>query len=401
MAQKVQIIIKSCDRRVLELEQVKNWFVANGYKVSKNHWSVDKTADIIVLTTCGVTQLHEDFTFETLERIKAGKKPGAQIILGGCVPEINPERVAEKFGGPTFSPKSYEKLDRIFDMPSKLDEFERPNLYKMEGLYRSDVGNTLSAVKYVTSLSPRAIMRGLRLRATNRKTFYIQIHEGCSMGCTYCAIQKAIGPLRNSKPIDTVIAEFREGLANGYKHFRLIGDCAGSYGLDIKTDLGKLLTAISEIEEKFTLELTDINPVFLKIIFEPVKTLCKQKRLSNLYIPIQSGNDRVLGLMHRRYDIEETKRMLLELKEAAPKDFRIGTSVIVGFPSESDEELKDTVDFCNLMAFDWIYCHGFSPRPGTPAADLPDQYTEDEVMQRVESFKAAIADPDSVVLDFK
>ena len=401
MAKKVQIIIKSCDRRVLELEQVKNWLVANGYKLSNNHYSVDKTADIIILTTCGVTQLHEDFTFEMLKRIEAGKKPGAEVILGGCVPEINPERVAREFGGPTFSPKAYYKLDQIFDMDRKLETFERPNLYKMEGLYRSDVGNTLDTVKYVASLNFRSILRGLRLRMTNRRTFYIQIHEGCSMGCTYCAIQKAIGPLRNSKPVDEVISEFRDGLDKGYGNFRLIGDCAGSYGLDIKTDLGKLLGRISELEGDFTLELTDINPVFLKIIYEPLKTLCRQKRISNLYIPIQSGNDRILGLMHRRYDIEETGRMLRELREAAPKEFRIGTSVIVGFPSESEEEMRDTVDFCNDMAFDWIFCHGFSARPGTPAADLPDQFTAEAVTRRVGVFRDGIIDRNSVVLDFQ
>ncbi len=397
----VQIIIKSCDRRVLELEQVKNWLTENGFKLSNNHYQVDKTADIIILTTCGVTQLHEDFTFEMLEKIKAGKKPGAQIILGGCVPEINPERVAKEFGGPTFSPKSYYKLDQIFNLPRKLDTFERPNLYKMEGLYRSDVGNTLDTVKYVTSLNLHSVMRGLKLRINNRKTYYIQIHEGCSMGCTYCAIQKAIGPLRNSKPIETVIKEFNEGLKKGYKRFRLIGDCAGSYGLDIKTNLGKLLQRISEIEDQFTLELTDINPVFLKVIYEPVKTLCLQKRLSNLYIPIQSGNDRILGLMHRRYDIEETKQMLNELKAAAPKEFKIGTSVIVGFPSETADELQDTIDFCNDLNFDWIYCHGFSPRPGTPAADLPEQLSGEEVMERVNQFREKINEKESVVLDFQ
>ena len=126
-----------------------------------------------------------------------------------------------------------------------------------------------------------------------------------------------------------------------------------------------------------------------------------EKVAKHLHLPFQSGNDRVLGLMHRRYDIEETKRMLLELKESAPKDFRIGTSVIVGFPSETEEELKDTIDICNLMKFDWIYCHGFSPRPGTPAADLPGQYTEEEVMEKVDRFRDGIADRDSVVLDFK
>ena len=105
--------------------------------------------------------------------------------------------------------------------------------------------------------------------------------------------------------------------------------------------------------------------------------------------------------MHRRYDIEETKRMLVELKEVAPKDFKIGTSVIVGFPSETEKELQDTVDFCNDMKFDWIYCHGFSARPGTPAAELPEQFSEGEVMKRVSRFKDSIHDRDSVVLDFQ
>ena len=93
--------------------------------------------------------------------------------------------------------------------------------------------------------------------------------------------------------------------------------------------------------------------------------------------------------------------MLIELKKVAPKDFKIGTSVIVGFPSENEDELQDTVDFCNSMNFDWIYCHGFSARPGTPAAELPDQLTENEVMKRVSVFKDRINDKDSVILDFQ
>lgn len=401
MSKTVQIIIKSCDRRALELEQVKAWLIGNGYKLSNNYLEVDSKADIIILTTCGVTQMHEDFTFEILDKINAKKKPGAMVILGGCVPEINPKRVAEEFDGPTFSPKSYHKLDEILSMSKKLNSFDRPNLYKMQGLYRSDVGNITDTAKYISSLNFHSMMRGLKLRLRNRKTYYIQIHEGCSMGCTYCAIQKAIGPLRNSKPVETVIKELNEGLDKGYKYFRIMGDCAGSYGLDIGTNLGNLLHRISENKNHFYLELTDINPVFLKVIYQPVMKLCQQKRLSNLYIPIQSGNYRILGLMNRRYDINETKQMLIDLKKAAPQGFKIGTSVIVGFPSETIEELKDTINFCNDLNFDWIYCHGFSARPGTPAANLPGQLTEEEVLARVGLFRDGIKNKDSVVLDFK
>ncbi|MCL2344217.1 MAG: radical SAM protein, partial [Firmicutes bacterium] len=314
MSKTAQIIIKSCDRRVLELEQVKAWLTGNGFQLSGNHFEVDPKADLIILTTCGVTQLHEDFTFEMLDQIMARKKPAAAVILGGCVPEINPKRVSEEFDGPTFSPKSYHKLDEILNLPQKLECFDRPNTYRMHGLYRSDVGNMLATVKYVTGLDLPSMMRGLKSRVHNRRTYYIQIHEGCSMGCTYCAIQKAIGPLRNSKPIEAVVAELNEGIAKGYRRIRLIGDCAGSYGLDIGTNLGNLLQCIAENKNHFSLELTDINPVFLPVIYRPVKELCLQKRLSNLYIPIQSGNARILGLMNRRCDIDETRQMLIDLK---------------------------------------------------------------------------------------
>jgi MiaB/RimO family radical SAM methylthiotransferase len=378
-----QIIIKSCDRRVLELEQVKTWLEGNGYKLSENHWDVDPKADLIILTTCGVTQLHENFTFDMVGRIKAEKKAGARVILGGCVPEINPERVARK-----------------------LDEFARPNTYDMRALYRTDVGNIigyarsfrghLSDIRYCSrklSLSAKSIVR-------RQRTYLIQIHEGCSMGCTYCAIQQAIGPLRNSKPIEAVIKELNDGLDKGYTRIRIIGDSAGSYGLDIGTNLGVLLTRISQVHTNFSLELTDISPVFLKVIFEPVKILCNQNRLSSLYIPIQSGNDRILSLMHRRSDMKKNEQMFSDIRATASPGFKLGTSVIVGFPSETPEELRDTINLCNEVNFDWIWCHGFSSRPGTAAATFPGQLSQEEVFERVNLFKNSITKKGSVILDY-
>jgi threonylcarbamoyladenosine tRNA methylthiotransferase MtaB len=327
--------------------------------------------------------------------------------MGGCVPEINPERVSEEFGGPTFSPKSYYKLDEILGLPLKLDGYERPHTYDMNASYRTDVGNIIGFArsldghlldyKYCSRKLLHAVESGIR----SRRTYLIQIHEGCSMGCTYCAIQKAIGPLRNSKPIETVIKELNEGLDKGYKRIRLIGDSAGSYGLDIRTNLGELLKRIGQLKRQFSLELTDINPVFLPIIFEPVKELCTQKRLSSLYIPIQSGNDRILGLMNRHTNMDKARQMLNKIREIAPRDFKLGTSVIVGFPSETMEEFRDTVNICNAVNFDWIWCHGFSSRPGTGASTLPGQLSIDDVFERVGLFKESINKEEVVILDFQ
>jgi tRNA A37 methylthiotransferase MiaB len=407
MSTTAQIIIRSCDRRVLELEWVKAWLVGNGYKISENHWDVDPRADVIILATCGVTQLHEDFSFDMLDKIKTEKKPGAKVILGGCVPEINPKRVSEEFGGPTFSPKSYYKLDEIFSFPHKLDEFDRPNTYHMRAFYRTDVGNIIGLARSFRGhfLNFKYLSHRLSLAVKSlhrrRRTYLIQIHEGCSQGCTYCAIQKAIGPLRNSKPIDVVVKELNEGIDKGYTRIRLLGDSAGSYGLDAGTNLGALLTRISQIKRQFSLELTDINPVFLPVIYEPVKELCTQNRLSSLYIPIQSGNDRILSLMHRRADMDKTRYMLNDIRETAIPGFKLGTSVIVGFPSETMEEFGDTIRVCNEVNFDWVWCHGFSPRPGTSAAALPDQLSPEAVQERVNLFKAGIHKKGAVILDFE
>ena len=93
--------------------------------------------------------------------------------------------------------------------------------------------------------------------------------------------------------------------------------------------------------------------------------------------------------------------MLKEMRETAPAGFKLGTSVIVGFPSETVEELNDTIGICNEVSFDWIWCHGFSPRPGTPAAALPGQHSPEAVQERVKIFKAGIHQPESVILDFQ
>ena len=402
-----QLVIRSCDRRVLEIEQVKAWLVGNGFQLSDNDWSVDSKADLIIFTTCGVTQLHEDFTFEMLEKIKHEKKPGAMLVLGGCVPEINPQRVAEEFGGPTFSPKSYERLDAILQLPRKLDTFERPHTDQTYTSYRTDVGNILGFARSLKGhwldyrYCYRKLFHAVESRLHRQRTFLIQIHEGCSMGCSYCAIQKAIGPLRNSKPVDTILKEINAGLEQGYQCIRLIGDSAGSYGLDIKTNIGELLKQIAQVKRDFHLELTDINPVFLPVMFEPALELCRQKRLSSLYIPIQSGSDRILDLMHRRSKTSKTRQMLREIKTMAPRGFKLGTSVIVGFPSESEEDFNETVQLCNDVGFDWVWCHGFSPRPGTPACDLPGQLSKEQVFERVDRFRASILKKESVILDLQ
>jgi len=169
-----------------------------------------------------------------------------------------------------------------------------------------------------------------------------------------------------------------------------MGDNAGSYGLDVRTNMGHLLDRIAAIEGNFDLDLTDINPVYLPMIFESARRLCAQGRLCSLYVPIQSANRRVLKLMNRDCDMGAVKHMLIDIKRLAPPKLKLGTSLIVGFPSETTHELDNTIEFCHEVGFDWVWCHSFSARPETSAACLPDPISADEILRRARTVKSRL-----------
>jgi threonylcarbamoyladenosine tRNA methylthiotransferase MtaB len=333
---------------------VKNFLIGNGYSVINEDLEVSKDADLILYSTCGFTTAAEDLAIETLNRIQKEKKPGAKLIVCGCLPEINPHRLSQVFNGDMFGPRSYERLNDILRPEKKFQQFPRPNKF---------AGNIMS-----------------RLKGGGReKRFYIQIQEGCPCKCSFCATKFAIKELK-SKPIDDVIDDFQKGLKQGYKEFCFIGDCSGAYGLEIGENLGNLLGRVLQTDADFSLELPDISPVHLHLSFNQLKMLCAKNKIRLLYIPIQSANPRILKLMRRNCNMDHVKDMLIELKSISPVE--IGTSIIAGFPSETEEELNDTIEFCEQVDFDWIYCHDFSARPGTVAAKLPGQFSPEEILER-------------------
>ncbi len=400
-----QIILTSCSRRGLEIEQLKSYLQGNGYHLLRDDWNVHPETDLILISTCGFTQAAEDFGFETLQRVQATKKANAQVVFGGCIPEINPQRVKREFDGPTFSPQSYSRLDQIIGAKHPIIEYRRPNTFGNHSGYSlvTDARRAMEIIKtfdgswsglgYISqrlgSGVRQRVIRTKYANLENQRTFYIQIQEGCSMHCSYCAIRMAIGPLR-SRPLEAIVEEIKSGISQGYQQIQLMGDNAGSYSLDIGTNMGKLLERIMEVDGDFVLDLTDINPVYLASMNETIKALCMQKKISRLYVPIQSASRRILKLMGRDCDIESVKRMLIEIKRLSPRQFKMGTSLIAGFPSEEVSELNATIKFCEEVGFDWVWCHSFSARPETPAAALPGQLSAEEILRRSLFVKAQL-----------
>jgi tRNA A37 methylthiotransferase MiaB len=382
---RIQIISTSCNRRELELEQVKNYFEGNGVEVSKEDFETDKSADVIVLSTCGFTQAAEDFGLKTLNRIEKEKKQGCEVIVGGCLPKINPEAL---YGYKMFDPRNYDKLDEYFSFEKNFKDFARPNTvgewkihttYREHGLMESDKSSIDEVGKTTREENIKNVKEISTIISERKGNYRIQCLVGCACKCTYCAIKFAIGNIE-SRPIDQIVDEAKNGIKQGYKNILLEGDSLGAYGLDIKTNLGELIDAIIEVvkDTDVQISVSDVSPKYLELCYNQIIKLANLKKIFNFYIPIQSGSQKILDSMKRGYDINKTKEL--------------GTSIIVGFPGETLEDFEKTIETCKELKFDYIHCHSYSDRKGTEASSFTDKVPGEEILRRSRALKSSLKD---------
>ena len=214
--------------------------------------------------------------------------------------------------------------------------------------------------------------RGLRTRA------FVKVQDGCDNRCTYCVVRIARGP-QHSRPLEAVLQEVRERVAEGYLEVVLTGVHVGAYGQDLGTDLAALIRRILAETEVRRLRLSsiephDLRPEFLSLWEDP--RLCP-----HLHLPLQSGSDAVLRRMGRRYTADQFAAWV-EAARAAIPDLAVTTDVIVGFPGETEEEFAETLAFVEAIGFARVHIFPFSARPGTPAAAMPGRVPPPVVRER-------------------
>lgn len=178
----------------------------------------------------------------------------------------------------------------------------------------------------------------------NNRFFTLRISEGCLGNCSYCTIKKAIGRLK-SKPESVILTELKAALLKKQYHININSSDSGSYGLDIDSNLPKLLNAILNENKKIIIEyIQDLHPFWIIRYKEEMLRLVGTKRIKSILSAVQSWNKRILKLMNRYIDLEEFNEIMNRMKEIYPH-LRLRTQVIVGFPTETEEEFEDTVAF--------------------------------------------------------
>jgi len=361
---------------------------ANYRKILDNASSVEtkrpEEADIIIINTCAFTQNQEDRSVDKIKELQS-TYPSSKVIVGGCLTKINPKRLKEHYKEEAFNPGDYENFSKILDVSydptsDKVNFFDDADfnelslshnfLFKVRKVYFSLEGLLGKRLNPIHNIIKSAVI--------NEEFFTIQVSQGCAGKCTFCAIKFAKGHVK-SKPIVQILHEFQRGLQNGYKKFWLLGDDIGCYGIDLGSDIMQLLREILELPHDFELVINYFEPFFLVKHESEIQDIFRDRRIINVNIPIQSGNDQIIKAMGRDYKIYDVARVIRKIKAANP-NIAIKTNIIFGFPGESYSAFKDSIKALSL--FDAIYALRYTPRPRTRSFSMKTFIDKEELSLR-------------------
>lgn len=371
---KIFIESMGCSRRGLDAERIKNYFIANGCRMT----SFAKQADYFVVVTCGLTK---GFVETGIKQIAGLKKFKGELIVYGCLPAMVPADLKKVFSGKTVITKDIEKLDEFFpDFQIRFKDIEDANKSFLQA----------GLVERIKESLPLRKIEGIRSGiGFNNRFPAVRISEGCLGVCSYCGIKNAIGELK-SKPVDDVLREMRKILSRKKYGINIASSDSGSYGVDIGTDLPRLLKALLNEDERVTIEyVQDLNPSWICRYEESFMELVRTKRIKSILSPIQSGNSRILKLMNRSLDINRFKGIVRDMKKACPS-LRIRTQVIAGFPTETEEEFQDTVDFLKECRPDQADIFAYYEVEGAAAKEFNPKVPGPVIQKRVKRLRGVL-----------
>jgi len=318
--------------------------------------SADSHADIYVINTCTVTDTADRKCRQAVRKF-VHHNPDAFIAVVGCYAQLRREEAAS-IEGVDLVLGTYEK----FDIARYIDNLEKrtaPEIHSCE---------SVDTVGFMSSWS-----------AGDRTRSFLKVQDGCDYHCSYCTVPLARGKSRNLA-VSEIVAEAEKIAASGVREIVLTGVNVGDFGKSTGETLEQLLESLLKVNGLERLRLSSIEP---NLVTDRIIDIISEGRvlLPHFHMPLQSGNDRVLGLMRRRYRREVFRDRVMKIREKIP-DAGIGADVIVGFPGETDDDHAETYSFLESLPLSYLHVFAFSPRPGTPAANLPGAVNRQEKEKR-------------------
>ncbi len=334
--QTIKFYTLGCKVNQYETQSMREQFIRAGFKELDNHQS----ADVYVINTCTVTHKADAGSLNYIRRAKR-ENPQAKIVVTGCYTELDEDRIRE-IGGVSLivKNKDKEKLPGLL-LPQDEITSQRDNESTNQGI-SSFKGHTRA---------------------------FLKIQDGCDNFCSYCKVPLARGKSR-SRPLNEIAREADKLVKNGFKEIVLCGICLGAYGkdLDLKINLVNLIEALENIEGLLRIRLSSIETA--DVSDELIDKITQSQKLCpHLHIPIQSGDNEILKKMNRKYCRDDYLRLIKKIKNCIPK-IAITTDVLVGFPGETEENFKNTLNLIQELLPLKTHIFPYSSREGTPAANF-------------------------------
>ena len=324
-------------------------------------------ADVLLLNTCSIREKAQEKVFHQLGRWKhlKDKNPDLVIGVGGCVASQEGEAIAKRtpFVDLIFGPQTLHRLPEMMREKKQHDgttivDISFPEIEKFDHLPQPDADGVSA---------------------------FVSIMEGCSKYCTFCVVPYTRGE-EVSRPTTDVLAEVAHLANQGVREVNLLGQNVNAYRGDMPNgnicDLAELITYVAKIDGIDRIRYTTSHPVefsdSLIAVYAEVPEL-----VSHLHLPVQSGSDRILAAMKRGHTMLEYKSKIRKLRQIRP-NISISSDFIVGFPGETEKDFEDTMKLIHEIGFDHSFSFIYSARPGTPAADLPDNSPEQLKKKRLQ-----------------
>src|SRR5213595_270014 len=365
-----------CQMNERDSEQVAHSLMARGYERVAH----EIEADVVLLNTCSVRDMADQKALGKMGMLGRLAKERPHVVFGflGCMAQARGDELLKGLSHVDLVVGT-QKFHRVADYVEELvaRKTARPATITAPGYSRMD-DPRFSIVDVAEEIGSQSTIRDQQIAAL-QATAFVSIMQGCNMHCTFCIVPQTRGAER-SRSIDEIVREVRDLVAHGVKEITLLGQIVNLYGRhefpkrENKSPFVQLLETVHEIDGLERLRFTSPHPIGFRD--DLINALSRLPKLAeHVHLPLQSGSNKILKAMHRAYTAEKYVDLVRRIRQARD-GIAITTDIIVGFPGEIEGDYKQTRDLVEQIQFDNAFVFRYSPRRGTPAAQMPDQIDE-------------------------
>ncbi len=356
---KVSFITLGCRSNAFDTELMANYFKSKGYEVVNDQ----EQADIYIINTCTVTSEADRSSRQAIHRAKR-KNPKALVVATGCYAQINPQALSSMQDVDMVVGNSHKH--RIVELVEEFLQDKGKNIF-VDNIFRQSRLESFDLITFFEKARP-----------------FIKVQEGCNRFCTFCVIPYARGKVR-SVPPEKVIKEVELLAQKGFQEVVLTGTQLTQYGWDMGTSLYELLRGLIEVKGIELIRLSSMHPS--EIGGELLELITSEEKIApHFHISLQSGSDRILKLMEREYTVSDYVRIVDKIISKRPIS-AIGTDIIVGFPTETEEDFEQTYRLLEELPIAYMHVFPYSDRPFTKASKMEGKVASSVKDKRVKVLK--------------